>query len=339
VHAAGTVFIPDLEALAIPLHAAGRAEVDDFGLNVESLLVSAMSTRIGDQLAAHIGRYGSLVDANLIPPGTDNGTIRAGNGRDTVAGAARRFEFEFIGKHGTVQGILIFLGDIVYDVLSVDTGPLASSISDTALRSPHVGAGTPQVHFQVMGQFIEDRFKLVGGGTQKNDVAGGTMQIRKAAALGFPEVAKLAEHFSVVKFACGLIHPHGVEMSDGGKKVRAVTVTANDASTIAEHADDAAMFPVPFLVAVGHFHQTQPVAAHRALISHSLDIAHKTRPWPLFQLIEQGSCMLLCHSINLRRPVAYNLFTWIRSYFADKDMRKSVTITSFSDWCDNLTRV
>lgn len=127
---------------------------------------------MGDQFAAHVGSYGGLVDADLIPPSADDGTVGAGDGRHAITGATRSLELEFIREHGTVESVLIFHGEIVNDILSVDAGPFTAGFADTAFRCSQIGTGTAQVHFEFMSQFIEYRFKLIGRGTQQNDVTG-----------------------------------------------------------------------------------------------------------------------------------------------------------------------
>ena len=69
-----------------------------------------------------------------------------------------------------MKSVLEFLGNVVNNVLSVDAGPLAARHAQAAFRGPHIGARAPEIHFELMGQFVEKRLELVGRGAEQNYV-------------------------------------------------------------------------------------------------------------------------------------------------------------------------
>ena len=89
-----------------------------------------------------------------------------------------------------MESILILLGEIINDILRINTGPFTARLAEAALRRSQIGAGTAQVHLQFMGQFIKNGFQLVGGGSQEDDVARGPVHIGESASSRFPEVAQ-----------------------------------------------------------------------------------------------------------------------------------------------------
>jgi hypothetical protein len=69
VHAAGALTVVDLQLAVFQPHAFGRAEVDDFLLDVERAPVLAgVSAAIGLDFATDISGNGFLIDADVIAP-------------------------------------------------------------------------------------------------------------------------------------------------------------------------------------------------------------------------------------------------------------------------------
>ncbi len=119
VHAAGAVFIIDLQVLAVPVNAAGGTKVADLFLYVEFSRSRVVSIPVGGELAGCVRPNGLLVNPNVVTPGADYGAIGPGNGGHAVIGAAGSLEFELVGEHGTMELVLVFIGYVVGDGLSI----------------------------------------------------------------------------------------------------------------------------------------------------------------------------------------------------------------------------
>jgi hypothetical protein len=88
VHTAGALFIPDIKGLAVPFHATSGAQVTDLFLDVQSTWSRTEGIAVGGQFPGGVRSDCFLVDADLIAPGADDGTVGPGNGGYTVVGAA-----------------------------------------------------------------------------------------------------------------------------------------------------------------------------------------------------------------------------------------------------------
>ena len=84
--------------------------------------------------------------------------------------------------------VLIFLGQMIAKGVGVVAGIFAAGGTDTVGRRPHVGTGATQILVEIVRHLIENFFQLRGGGTEKNDVAGGTVHVGDTAA---PEIPKI----------------------------------------------------------------------------------------------------------------------------------------------------
>ena len=151
--------------------------------------------------------------------------------------------------------VLELMGNVVGDGLSVKAGPLATGLTQTAARRAQVGARTAQVHIHIVGQFIEYGLQFIGDSAKQDDVSGGAMHVGETTAAFFPDVAKPSEDVGSVEFTRRLVDTHGVKVGHFWEEVRPVAIAADDASTITQHAHDAAVLPVSFFVHVGLFEQ------------------------------------------------------------------------------------
>ena len=311
VHAAHAVSSLDGELGAVPLHALGGAAIHHFFLQVELAPVAAgVRAGVGSEFTGHIGLHGFLVDLDVVLPGAYHGEVGARHGAHAAVGAAVELELELVGEGGTVQFVLVVHGELVAHVLRVVAGIFAAGLAKTGFGRTQVGAGATKVYVHFMGQLVEDFFKLCSLGTKQHDVTGGSVHIGQTRTTHIPNVAQVAQELAVIVLGSGLGHTHGVEVGHAGEHFGLVAVTADNAATIAEHAHDAAVFPVGFQIFVGKLKHTQQVtrATHRNLIVNSsgifgpigrflLDVGHKARPRAAFQLVQQGGCMFRhCHT-------------------------------------------
>ena len=113
-----------------------------------------------------------------------------------------------------------------------------------------------------------------------------------------------------------------------------VAVTADNAAAVTEHAHDAAVLPVGFLVFVRKFHDAQQVVGSvtgnliiQALsvlgsaFGKLLDIRYKAGPGPGFELVQQGGCMFrhcltstwLIMGLSLCQPMSRKIFPFRQS--------------------------
>ena len=109
---------------------------------------------------------------------------------------------------------------------------------------------------------------------------------------------------------------------------------ADNAAAVTEHAHDAAVLPVRFLVFIGKFHDTQQILGGIAgnLIIQALsvfgsargkllDIRYKAGPGPGFELVQQGGCMFrhcltstwLIMGLSLCQPMSRKNFPFRQS--------------------------
>src|SRR5208337_2789879 len=125
------------------------------------------------------------------------------------------------------------------------------------------------------------------------------VHIGQPAAAFVPKIAQLAQDFRVVVLARGLVDAHGMEMRYMGEKVGPVAITADNPPAVSEDPDDTAVFPVAFLVPVGHLHQARPILAHAVAFGrHSLHITYEARPWAFIEFVKHRGCMFQCHSFT-----------------------------------------
>src|SRR5512143_3718076 len=156
VHAADAILVIDLEGAAVPAHALGRAHVGDFGLDVHVF---------GGIL--HLG----LVDADIVPPGADDGQVGARNGRGAVVGAAGDLDLELVREGGTMEFVLELIGKRMADRHGVDVRELAAGHAHAGAGGAEAGAGSAEVP-ALRGDLGEDGLELVRLGTEPDQVAG-----------------------------------------------------------------------------------------------------------------------------------------------------------------------
>ncbi len=263
VHAAGAFLVVDLKGLAFHPHAFGGAKVDDFFLDVEGTPVAAgVGAAVGRKFAADIGLNRFLVDFDIVSPGADEGQVGPGDGGHAAVGAAVELEFEFVGEGRTMEFILVFLGQGVAQGLGVVAGIFAAGWPMQSAGVRRLEPEPPRSWFILVGQFIENFFQLGRGGSQEDDVAGGTVHVGDAAAAEIPQITKVAQVFGGVEFATRLVDAHGVKMGHTGEILGLVAVPADDAAAVTEDADDAAVLPVGGAVFVREFQNTQKVFHH-----------------------------------------------------------------------------
>ena len=311
VHAAHAVGGLDGQLAAVPAHALGGAAVHHFGLDVElAPVTTGMGTGVGFEFAAHVGFHGVLVDLDVVLPRTHDGKVGTGHSGHAAVRAAVELELELVGEGGTVQFVVVVLGQLVAHVLGVVAGIFAAGLAEAGFGGTQVGAGTTEVDMQFVGQVVEDFFQLRGLGAQEHDVTGGAVHVGHAGTAQVPDVAQVTQEFGVVVFGSGLGHTHGVEVGHAGELFGLVAVTADDAAAVTEHAHDAAVLPVGFLFFVGKFQHTeqvfggvsgdlivQPVRIGRAVSRFLFDVGHEARPGAGFKLVQQGGCMFRhCHT-------------------------------------------
>ena len=269
-----------------------------------------MSTGVGLEFAAHVGFHGILVDLDVVLPGTHHSEVGTGHGAHAAVGAAVELELELVGEGGTVQFVLVVLGQLVAHVLGVVAGIFAAGLTEAGFGGTQVGAGTTEVDVQLVGQVVEDLFQLRGLGAQEHDVTGGTVHVGHTGTAQIPDVAQVTQELGVVVFGSGLGHTHGVEVGHAGEFFGLVAVTADNAATVTEHAHDTAVLPVGFLFFVGKFQNAQqvfrgisgnlvvePFRIGRTGGGFLFDVGHKARPGAAFELVQQGSRMFRhCHT-------------------------------------------
>ena len=269
-----------------------------------------MSTGVGLEFAAHVGFHGILVDLDVVLPGTHHSEVGTGHGAHAAVGAAVELELELVGEGGTVQFVLVVLGQLVAHVLGVVAGIFAAGLTEAGFGGTQVGAGTTEVDVQLVGQVVEDFFQLRGLGAQEHDVTGGTVHVGHTGTAQIPDVAQVTQELGVVVFGSGLGHTHGVEVGHAGEFFGLVAVTADNAATVTEHAHDTAVLPVGFLFFVGKFQNAQqvfrgisgnlvvePFRIGRTGGGFLFDVGHKARPGAAFKLVQQGGCMFRhCHT-------------------------------------------
>ena len=210
-----------------------------------------------------------------------------------------------------MQFVLVVHGELVAGVLRVVAGVFAAALAKAGGRRTEVGTGTAEVDVELVGEIVEDFFKLRGLGADEHDVAGGTVHVGQAGAAEFPDVAQAAQEFGGVVLAGGLGHTDGVEVRHAGEHFRLVAVTADNAAAVTEHAHDAAVLPVRFLFLIGKFKHTEQVVGSvggnlefhvvgvgRSVFSFLLDVGYEAGPRASFELIQQGSWMFDCHCLT-----------------------------------------
>ena len=284
-----------------------------------------MRAGVGLEFAAHIGLHGLLIDLDVVLPGADHGKVGARHGAYAAVGAAVELELEFVGEGGTVQLVLIIHRQLVAHILRVVAGILAAGLPQTGFGRAQVGAGAAEVVLQLVRQIMKDFFQLRGLRAQQHDVACGTVHVGDAGTAQIPDIAQLAQKGRVVEFGGGLGHAHGVKMRDAGEFFGLVAVTADNAAAVAEHAHNAAVLPVGFLVFVGKFQHAQQIVGSLGgnLVIQSpgigganfrllLDVGDEARPGAAFKLIQQRSRMF-CH----------NLPPWFLEHFQSEMLRVS----------------
>ena len=112
---------------AVPAHALGRAQVDDFSLNVKFAPISAgMGAGIRREFATDIRFHRVLIDADVVSPGSDNGHVGTGDGGHAAIGAAIKFEFKLVWECRPMKFVLIFISHLMAGFLGVIAGELAT---------------------------------------------------------------------------------------------------------------------------------------------------------------------------------------------------------------------
>jgi hypothetical protein len=158
-----------------------------------------------------------------------------------------------------------------------------------------------------MGHFIENFFQLGSGGSQKNDVTGGSVHVGNTAAAKIPQVTELPKIFGRIELSTGLVYPHGMEMRHARERLRLVAIATDNTAALTEYADDSAVLPMGAAVLERKFQNAQEVlhnilgnlefnirfvfCPHFGLL---LEIRHKARPWPAFKLVQQRG-FVFCH--------------------------------------------
>jgi hypothetical protein len=258
-------------------------------------MIGAVGAAVGHDLAVHVTGHGFLVDADVIAPGTDDGTVGAGQGGHAAVGATVDLELEFVGPSRTVHLVLILLSQGVADVLGVDASKLTASLAHAAGRGPQSGTGAAQVP-TLLGQLGEDGLQLLGKGAQKHHVAGGAVHVEHARTTVVPDLHDLAQALGLVELGRGLVHAQGVEVLHAGEQVGHVGVTADDAAAVSQNAHDTAVLPVALLVFVGELELPQEVGTGFITgFRRFFDIRNEARPRPLSQLVEHRSVMHFSH--------------------------------------------
>ena len=151
-----------------------------------------------------------------------------------------------------------------------------------------------------MGELVEHFLELGSGGTNKNDIACGTVHVGKTGATQIPNVTQLTEELGAVEFAGRLGNTHGVEMGHTGEHFGLVAVTADNAAAVTEDTHDATVFPVCLHVLVAQFKKAkqiftavlgnliiQSVGGSCAMGGLLFDVRHNARPGALFELVQQ----------------------------------------------------
>jgi len=205
----------------------------------------------------------SLIDLDVIFPGTDHGKVGTGDGGNAVIGAAGKFKFEFVGEGGTMDLVLIMHGQGVADILGVIAGPFTTGLAKTTGRRPQVGTGTTEILAQIMGQIPEQGLKVFGAGSQQNHVTGGTVHIGHAGAILVPQIHERAQVLGGVVETCRLVDAHGVKMLNTGELIRNIGIPTDNTTTITENTDNAAVLPVGDFILVRQFELSENVPAFR----------------------------------------------------------------------------
>ena len=312
VHTTHAFGVVDEEAAAVPFHALGGAQVDDFGFDVElAPVTTGVSTGVGGEFAGNVGFHSFLIDLDVVLPRTHDGKVGTGHSGHAAVRAAVELELELVGEGGTVQLVLIVHGELIASVLRVVAGVFAAALAKAGGRRTEVRTGTAEVDVKLVGEIVEDLFKLRGLGADEHDVAGGTVHVGQTGATEFPNVAQAAQEFGGVVLAGGLSHADGVEVSHAGEHFGLVAVTADNAAAVTEHAHDAAVLPVRFPFFIGEFKHAEQVVGSvggnlkfhvvgvgRSVFSFLLDVGHEAGPGASFELIQQGSWMFDCHCLT-----------------------------------------
>ncbi len=187
----------------------------------------------------HLG----LINANGVAPRADDGHISAGNGGNAVVGAARDLDLELVGERGTMELILELMGERIADLHGVDVRELAAGFAGTAARGTEAGAGAAEVP-ALCRCFREDGLELVGLRAEEDEVAGGPVHVRQAAAVFVPDIHELTKRARRIVEAGGLVDTNGVEVSDARIFLGKVAVTADNAAAVTKDAHDTAVLPV-----------------------------------------------------------------------------------------------
>ena len=129
MHAAGAFTVVDFQLAVFQPHAFRRTEVKNFLLNVEGApILARVGSAIGLNLTADVCGHSFLINADFIAPRTDEGHVRTGDGGHTTVGAAVKFELELIGEGRTMQFVLIFLSQLITQLLRIIAGPFTAGI-------------------------------------------------------------------------------------------------------------------------------------------------------------------------------------------------------------------
>ena len=158
-HAFGVV---DEEAAAVPFHALGGAQVDDFGFDVElAPVTTGVSTGVGGEFAGNVGFHSFLIDLDVVLPRTHDGKVGTGHSGHAAVRAAVELELELVGEGGTVQLVLIVHGELIASVLRVVAGVFAAALAKAGGRRTEVRTGTAEVDVKLVGEIVEDLQTLI----------------------------------------------------------------------------------------------------------------------------------------------------------------------------------
>ena len=129
---------------------------------------------------------------------------------------------------------------------------------------------------------------MIRCGSQQDDIPGRAVQVREAAAVLVPHVAKVSQGVRLVKPSRRMIDPHGMEGLYVRELFRAVRVSTDDARTVTFDPDDASMLPVAYFFLIGKLQLPHEILCHGILLGSLLHVIDKTWPFSPFQLVQKG---------------------------------------------------
>ncbi len=139
----------------------------------------------------------------------------------------------------------------------------------------------------IVGQFVENLFELLGKGAQKHEIAGGTVHIGHTWTASFPDITDLTKHLRIIEFAGCLVDTNSMEMGYSRELFGNIRITADNSTAISENTDDTAVFPMGDLIIVGKLELSENIPASFIFLGLPFNVLDKTRPGTAFQLIQQ----------------------------------------------------